>query len=99
MLPGTEPGLAARRGQSPSDPVFTALSARWGHYRVPTLREDTVPEPCPQLARSSEIQTDAESLGGPRGQARDTDTGRVGRRGHTHLVMNASSRGARALGK
>lgn len=57
MLPGTEPGLAARRGQSPSDPVFTALSARRGHYRVPTLREDTVPEPCPQLARSSEIQT------------------------------------------
>lgn len=57
MLPGTEPGLAARRGQTPSDPVFTALSARRGHYYVPTLREDTVPKPCPQLARPGEIQT------------------------------------------
>ena len=35
MLPGMEPRSAARRGQTPSDPVFTALSARQGHYRVP----------------------------------------------------------------
>ena len=55
----------------------------------PLSEKDTVPEPCVlSWHRPGETQTQM-----PRArEARVT-------RGHTHLVTNASSRGARALGK